>query len=229
MLNERQEKLFNLVVESYIKNAEPVGSRFLLSESGLDCGEATIRNELRALEEAGLLTHPHTSSGRIPTQKGYEYFLQKVNWEALKLSKKEENKLEESRKVYHDSEILVKFIAKMIAELSGQAVIVAFSPKKIYYTGLSNVFSQPEFRDFNRINQLSASFDHCEDILDEFLGKLENEPQCFVGANQPFGEVLSLVAGRTGKEDTQAIIMIGPARMDYRRNYSLIKKFIELI
>ena len=66
-METRQQQLLNLVIENHIATAEPVGSKFLVSEGNLDWSEATVRNELRILEEEGYLTHPHTSAGRIPT------------------------------------------------------------------------------------------------------------------------------------------------------------------
>lgn len=228
MLNERQDKILDLVIESFIASAEPVGSRFLLGEKDVACGEATIRNELRALEEAGYLTHPHTSSGRVPTVKGYRHYLEKTDWPTLRLDKKEDGILTGLSGGKTDPDTRVKNMAKTLAELSGQAVIVAFSPSQIYYTGLANIFSQPEFGAPELIGRVSLLFDRCEDCLADFLAVVEKEPRCFIGRDQPFGEVLSLVAGRGGRA-AEAMIILGPMRMNYRRNYSLLKKVLTII
>lgn len=73
MLNERQKKLFKLIVEDYIQSARPVSSK-ALSEI-MECSSATIRNEMGYLEEVGLIEKMHTSSGRIPSEKGYRYYV----------------------------------------------------------------------------------------------------------------------------------------------------------
>lgn len=73
MLSERQNKLLKLIVEEYIKNANPVGSHGLCDE--LNCSSATIRNEMATLEEVGFLEKTHTSSGRVPSEKGYRYYV----------------------------------------------------------------------------------------------------------------------------------------------------------
>lgn len=73
MLTERQNKLLKLIVEEYIKNAVPVGSTVVCNE--LDCSSATIRNEMSYLEEIGFLEKTHTSSGRIPSESGYRYYI----------------------------------------------------------------------------------------------------------------------------------------------------------
>lgn len=73
MLTERQSKMLKLIVERYIKEPTPVGSKVI--SKALDCSSATIRNEMATLEDLGLLEKTHTSSGRIPSEKGYRYYV----------------------------------------------------------------------------------------------------------------------------------------------------------
>ena len=72
-----QEAAFQSL-ENYLETAEPVGSSFLVEAEGLELSGATIRNEMRDLEEQGFLTHPHTSAGRIPTELGYKYYIKNI-------------------------------------------------------------------------------------------------------------------------------------------------------
>ncbi len=74
-LTERQKGLLSLVIHEYIRTANPVGSKSLVNQYHLDYSPATVRNELAALTEAQLLMQPHTSAGRVPTEKGYRYFV----------------------------------------------------------------------------------------------------------------------------------------------------------
>lgn len=74
-LASRKEKILSAVVETYVSSGEPIGSKALLSLTGLDVSSATIRNELKALDDEGYLTQPHTSAGRVPTKKGYRYYI----------------------------------------------------------------------------------------------------------------------------------------------------------
>lgn len=76
MLSERQSELLKLIVEEYIKTAKAISSVSLCEE--LDCSSATIRNEMAALEDLGLLEKTHISSGRIPSEKGYRYYVDKI-------------------------------------------------------------------------------------------------------------------------------------------------------
>ena len=74
-LNERSEKLLKLLVECYIRDGQPVGSKTLAEKGSLTMSSATIRNIMSDLEDAGFINSPHTSSGRVPTDKGYRFFV----------------------------------------------------------------------------------------------------------------------------------------------------------
>src|SRR5579859_7724113 len=76
MLTERQELVLQRVVEEYLSGGAPVGSKALAA--GFEWGPSTIRHELATLEELGLLAHPHTSAGRVPTEAGYRYFVDRL-------------------------------------------------------------------------------------------------------------------------------------------------------
>ncbi len=77
-LTDRQKLILELVIREYVASAAPVGSRALSENYDLGISPATVRNEMAALEEQGYLTHPHTSAGRIPTDRGYRYFVERL-------------------------------------------------------------------------------------------------------------------------------------------------------
>jgi heat-inducible transcriptional repressor len=74
MLSGRQQRVLSLVVSSYLDDGRPVGSRAIAERDDVEWGPSTVRNELAALEKRGMLTHPHTSAGRVPTDAGYRFF-----------------------------------------------------------------------------------------------------------------------------------------------------------
>ena len=76
MLSNRQTELLKMIVEEYIKTAKPVGSKSICDR--LNCSSATIRNEMGVLEEMGLLEKTHTSSGRVPSEHGYRYYVDNI-------------------------------------------------------------------------------------------------------------------------------------------------------
>jgi heat-inducible transcriptional repressor len=74
MLTERQQRILRLVVDAFLEFGEPVGSKAIAATDGVEWSASTVRSELAALEDAGFLTHPHTSAGRVPTEAGYRFF-----------------------------------------------------------------------------------------------------------------------------------------------------------
>ena len=83
MLDERKASILRAVVEEYIQTAQPVGSGHIASAPGVQVSSATVRNEMAALESDGFLAQPHTSAGRIPTEKGYRYFVDAITQPSL--------------------------------------------------------------------------------------------------------------------------------------------------
>ena len=77
-LSERQKVILGLVIQEFVDQAQPIGSKFIVNRYNLDFSSATVRNELSILAEEGLLRQPHTSAGRIPTEEGYRYFVQEL-------------------------------------------------------------------------------------------------------------------------------------------------------
>ena len=79
MLDDRKAAILKAVIEEYTDTAQPVGSTTVAAAAGLDVSAATVRNEMSALEADGFLRQPHTSAGRVPTQKGYRHFVDGLN------------------------------------------------------------------------------------------------------------------------------------------------------
>ena len=84
-LNERKRKILNTIINEYISSAEPIGSRHIAKHADLGLSSATIRNEMADLEEMGYLEQPHTSAGRIPSDKGYRFYVTQKSNENEKL------------------------------------------------------------------------------------------------------------------------------------------------
>ncbi|MCF6276699.1 MAG: hypothetical protein L3J07_02500 [Candidatus Magasanikbacteria bacterium] len=222
-MKERKKKLLKLIIENYIKTVEPVGSKFLANSGSLDVSAPTVRNEMRELESEGFLTHPHTSAGRIPTEKGYKFYVENII-KPVGIGEFKEV-LEKSEIVNFEGCDRVKKIAQEVAEFLNNAVFVAFNSNSVYYTGISNLFSQPEFK--NHINTLNTSvmFDKCEEIVYNLLGKIEqNKTSVLIGRENPLGSSCSSIIARFGEEGL--FILIGPTRMDYEKNIAILKFLI---
>ena len=122
MISNRQEKILKLIVEDYIKNARPVSSKTLCN--AMRCSSATIRAEMNYLEEIGLLEKTHISSGRVPSEKGYRYYVDNI-MEPQKLSGEDMLKLQTivDNKSLVVNDIILKSM-EIISELTHYTTIV---------------------------------------------------------------------------------------------------------
>ncbi len=220
-MTSRKEAILKYIVETYIKDAEPIGSKLLFENADFAVSGATLRNEMRELEEEGLLTHPHTSSGRIPTEKGYRYYIQHL-MKPEAIAKRTAEKIENSLSEHRDRERKLKAFARMVSELCGTAVVVSFDDESLYYTGISQFFAQPEFQDYEFTVTMSGMFDEFEHVIPELsLEHADTEPYIVIGSESPFGELSGVVGGRLRGDEFFAIL--GPLRMRYNRAISLIE------
>ena len=189
MLDDRKKKVLQAIVEEYINTAEPVSSKALLNKYNLQCSSATIRNEMAYLEKKGLLDKMHTSSGRIPSAKGYRYYVDEllkddnISLEEVKyISDKLETKVNEI-------EDLTKITANTISEITHYTT-VSIGPRaseqiiqeiKFVLLG-SRMLMAVIITDIGMIKETIIKFD--EDITEKqvetvnyvFNNKLKNQP-----------------------------------------------------
>ena len=210
-LTERQQEILYSVVKKYVKTAEPIGSAELSSEFKLS--SATIRNELNFLEKEGFLDQTHVSSGRIPTEKAYRLYI-KNNIEPSSASSAF-NPLaslnSETEREY------LKKVAKLLAESLNLAVCVAFAKNDVYYTGISYLFSQPEFKDNqNYLTNFSEILDKLDDKIFEIFDDIKEDTDILFGEDNPFSEFCGTVVTKL-QEDKDLLAILGPMRMDYEK------------
>jgi len=218
-MDTRKHKLLTYIIKEYVKSAQAVGSSLISEKYMKDVSGPTIRNWMQELEKEGYITHKHTSAGRVPTEKGYRYYLK--NLEEKKVSNKQQKDLVEANSGLEESAEKVKIIAKKIAELSGGAVIIAFSPQDVYYTGLSNLFSHPEFDNQNDVINMSQMIDHLDEVMSEMESSTKGEVSVLIGSDNPFGEECGTVLSVL--DDGLVIGILGPMRMDYSQNVGLVR------
>lgn len=223
MISERKKYLLDTLIKEYIKTATPVSSGILVEKYKLDISPATVRNEMMELEDEGYIYQPHTSAGRVPTEAAYVLFLAGLGEAKKKKSLKEsETKLLEQ--LFKPEEAAFKQTAKAIAELSDAAVFWAFHKNDLYYTGLSNLFSQPEFKQVNAVCDASGIIDRLEEIIDDIFEDLPVGGQILIGSKNPFGNFLSVVLVKYKHNNQNSLFgILGPMRMDYSRNLALVE------
>ncbi len=218
-ISERKDLILLTVIKEYIKTAQPISSGFLVDKYNLGISSATARNEMSELEELGYIFQPHTSSGRIPTEMAYEYYVQKKL--ANKIFKNTKFKGLESG--FSKSEDDLKKTAKAIAEISKNAVFWAFHKNNLYYTGISNLFIQPEFKQSDIVYNVSSIIDRMEEIISDIFDKLNFGEEVFIGEKNPFGSFLSSVILKYKNEKQSGLVgILGPIRMDYEKNLEII-------
>jgi len=137
MLDKRAQILLKTLIERYIEEGEPVGSRTLSRHSGLDLSPATIRNVMSDLEEMGFITSPHTSAGRVPTPQGYRFFIDTL-LVVKQLESRERHQLEGQLQPDHPQRVIVA-ASQLLSQLSKLAGIV-MTPRRRELT-----FRQIEF------------------------------------------------------------------------------------
>lgn len=255
MLNERAQILLKTLVERYIHEGQPVGSRALSKFSGLDLSPATIRNVMADLEEMGLVTSPHTSAGRIPTPQGYRLFVDTL-LVVKTLDKVELNRLENQLHPDNPSR-LINVASQLLSELTRFAGVVITPKRKgavfryIEFMALSEkrillIIVTPEGDVQNRIiftnipysqsdlieagNFINQHYAGC--TLDGIRGRLDNE------LKQLRSEMIILMnaaieaGGDAVNESSEAVVLAGERNLlqveDLSDNLISLKKLFEL-
>ena len=124
-IEARQLEILRAIVDEYVATEEPVGSRAIAERHGLGISPATIRNEMSILESAGLITQPHTSAGRVPTDKGYRIFVDKLA-KVKPLSTAERRAIETFLEGAHDLDDVVMRTVRLLAQVTKQVAVVQY-------------------------------------------------------------------------------------------------------
>ncbi len=160
MITERQEKILNSLIKEYIDIPSPVSSDLLKKRLRLDISPATIRNELQELEEQGYVVQPHTSAGRVPTNKGYKYFVQIIfgNPKASDLKKE----VDQARGKIEQELKLAQELIKSLTELSTTLSYTRFQDKDSIFETLKIIGPSQATHDKNisLIEQLLKEFEN---------------------------------------------------------------------
>lgn len=217
-MEDRLAHLLRTVVDEYVSTAEPVASQALVDRYRMEVSSATVRNWFAELEEQGYLVQPHTSGGRVPTEKGYRFFVERFVV-PKPASRRDQETLAKAFSSATDEERRLKALAKSLADLSGEASLVGLNEADTYYTGLSQLFAQPEFKNWQRVVSLTEILDRLDEALYAFRGRHIPEPHILLGRDCPFGPSCGFVVVSV----PQGVIgVLGPLRMDYQRALSLL-------
>jgi len=223
MHSQRRLEILRAIVDEYVATQEPVGSKSIADKSVLGLSPATIRNEMALLEDEGLITHPHTSAGRIPTDLGYRVFVDKLAT-VKPLSSAERRAIETFLDEANNLEQLMKRSAKLLADLTKKVAVITYpmigeglGSEKMTISGTANLARSGE--DFG--TSLSPILEALEEqvVLLRLLGDANENVQVRIGGEQNETNLrqTSLVTVGYGADNSAigALGVLGPTRMDY--------------
>lgn len=236
MLTERQQSILAVAVREYVATAGPVASGDLVRKYRLPYSPATVRGELLALDEAGYLTQPHTSAGRVPTDKGYRFFINSRGDASAGPEKVEEREAEALRgmREFGDPVLFARQSSRILAELTHNFVLAGFPDDGIFYkSGLAEVVQEPEFTDRDVVHDFTRLAEAIEDEIRLAFASFDfDEPRAFIGSENPirharrYSMIISSCETPFAKESM--IALLGPKRMDYAHHVALLREFRDL-
>ncbi len=224
-MTERQQSILNAIVEQFAEVASPVGSSLLAKV--FNVSSATIRAEMADLERLGYIMQPHTSSGRVPTDKGYRFYVNKLSEKAgSSLAERRGEKALSARvQSAGEPERVIRNAVDTLVELTHNLGLATIG-SQLYMSGLSNLFGQPEFINGVQVQQVAQLLDNLEPWLREAA---PNEPlSVYIGQENPIGRTAgcSLIISRFRSpfSDRSYVGTLGPTRQSYRDVMKLVAR-----
>lgn len=223
-MTERQAKILSAIVEHYAEVASPVGSQLLAR--AFEVSSATIRAEMAELENQGYIAQPHTSAGRVPTDKGYRFYVNNLTSAVEKSSERRAERALAAR-VYDAGlpERTIRNAVDTLVELTHNLAIGTLGDQ-LYMSGLSYLFGQPEFMHPGQVREVANLLDNLEPWLREAS---PNEPlNVYIGRENPIGgsSGCSLIISkfRSPYSDRSYIGVVGPTRQSYKNVMGLVSQ-----
>lgn len=223
-MTERQEKILAAIVEQYAEVASPVGSSLLAKL--FNVSSATIRAEMADLEKQGYITQPHTSAGRVPTDKGYRLYVNNLAEGQKETSSEKRGEKALATRVGSGGlpERAIRNAVDTLVELTHNLGLATIDGQ-LYMSGLSNLFGQPEFMNAGQVQQVARLLDNLEPWLKEAS---PNQPlSVYIGSENPIGRSAqcSLIISkfRSSYSDHNYIGVLGPTRQQYRDVMGLVQ------
>lgn len=226
-MTERQAKLLVTIIEQYAEVAAPVGSVLLARLFGVS--SATIRNEMAELERMGYIKQPHTSAGRVPTDKGYRFYVNQLTeqQETAALPPMNRNSKAIATRVSHAGEPAqaIKSAVDSLVQLTHNLGLATIG-NQLYVAGYSNLFGQPEFLDPEQSREVARLLDNLEPWLRE--AEPNEALNVYIGHENPIGRSagVSLIISkyRSPYSNSSYIGVLGPTRQSYRSVMSLVEQ-----
>lgn len=232
-ITERQEKILNKAVQEYINSVQPVSSQLLERKGSFGVSPATLRIEMQQLTDKGYLFQPHTSAGRVPTDKGYRFFVDNLLEKKEALGFEEDKFFDEIEKIEKEIKNSFQFaqaLTKRIAELTSNLAMSYLPEEKIVLKeGWVEILKEPEFEDANYLLQFAETVDDCEKNIEGFF-RDSLDFKIYIGKENPSSKVenFTIIFSRCHFPNEEGIVAIlGPKRMAYQKNIGLISSVVK--
>lgn len=230
-ITERQRQILFQIIEEYAETAAPVGSVTMAKLFGVS--PATVRAEMSRLEALGLIAQPHTSAGRVPTDAGYRFYVNSVDTERAakdSAAARGTHALEVRVNAQSRADTAIRGAVDALVELTGNLGLATIGGQ-LYLSGISRLFTQPEFVDTRRVQAVAKLLDNLEPWLREAApGEALN---IFIGHENPIGKnsEVSLIISkfRSPFSDRSYIGVLGPTRQNYSRVMMLVRHAGEML
>ncbi|MEO6508363.1 MAG: hypothetical protein ABIO02_00255 [Patescibacteria group bacterium] len=234
-LTQRQVDILKTIISEYTETGGPVGSEILEKKYKLGVSPATIRNEMVALAKKGYLKKTHFSSGRVPSTKGFRFYIQHLMKEKEMSTMDEvayKNSIWDERTQVHR---LLSHATRVLAQRTNLLAVTATEAGDIYYAGMSNLFAKDEFLNIDLSRTLLELLDetpYWEAILRQFY-KLDQDIMCMLGEEDfrnILFEPLASVFGEFNSDKIKGFIgVIGPNRMNFDVVIPQVRYFSHLL
>jgi heat-inducible transcriptional repressor len=217
-MTPRQQYILSEIIETYAKTAQPVSSAELTQ--AMEVSSATVRAEMAELERLGYIAQPHTSAGRVPTDRGYRMYVNNVK--VLHADGRMSQALARRVASAGEADRAIKQAAESLSEITGNLGLATLS-EGLFYSGLRNLFGQPEFSGSRGYEVASLL-----DSLDEWLAEAApTQPvSVYIGQENPIGRSsgATLIIARFGSpfSDSSYIGVLGSTRQNYGRVMGLV-------
>lgn len=236
-MTKRQGKLLDKIIREYINSALPVSSQLLDERYNFGISPATLRIEMQKLTDRGFLYQPHTSAGRVPTDKGYRFFVDELFEKGFPDfgDKKSSQMLKEIKKEIESSLRFTQTVTRILADNSSNLGLSYLLDEDILWKeGWKDIFEEPEFKEADFVSRFAKMLSCFERDIEKITLDFPSETRVYIGKENPVSknEDFSIVTAKftfpeLGYKGIFAIL--GPKRMNYNKNISLINSLTQLL
>ncbi len=228
LITERQEQILNKTIQEYILSAQPVSSQLLEKKYDFGLCPATIRIEMQKLTDKGFLYQPHTSAGRVPTDKGYRFLVNNLlekEFKDFEIGDWLEKEIEDSIK-------FTQILTKNLAHLSGALALSYVEKENLFWKeGWEEILKEPEFGEKNYLVSFTEFLENFEKNIKDL--EINSEIRVYIGRENPLPKArnFTIISSKCCLPDEKEAIvaLLGPKRMAYDQNIGLINSLLKML